>query len=128
MEAPRLRSFIRNVRTEPRRFSYRSHLVADTRPEWDERKRRIEEEVLREQGASGELRESLPPPVRIRSRSGRLASDGTFRSRREQRMRANRYALLRALLIILGLIWLGIKGLQWVDATDFGGMLNGLRK
>jgi hypothetical protein len=43
-------------------------------------------------------------------------------------MRANRYALLRALLIILGLIWLGIKGLQWVDATDFGGMLNGLRK
>lgn len=128
MEAPRLRSFIRNVRTEPRRFSYRSHLVPETRPEWDERKRRIEEEVARAQGVSETSSDALPPPVRIRSRSGRLAREGTFMSRREQRLRANRYALLRSVLIIAALVWLAFKGLEWVDAQNFDGVLNGLRK
>ncbi len=128
MEAPRLRSFIRNVRTEPRRFSYRSHLVPETRPEWDERKRKIEEEVARAQGTLEGPGETLPPPVRIRSRSGRLAREGTFMSRREQRMRANRYALLRSVLIIAALVWLAFKGLEWVDAQNFDGVLNGLRK
>jgi hypothetical protein len=103
-------------------------LVPETRPEWEERKRKIEEEIARAQGVSETSTDVLPPPVRIRSRSGRLAREGTFMSRREQRMRANRYALLRSLLIILGLVGLAFKGLEWVDAQNFDGVLNGLRK
>ncbi len=57
MKAPKLRGPFRNVRTEPRTFDFKSRHLPDSRPEWEARKRRVEEEV---HGAS-----EAPRPIKL---------------------------------------------------------------
>ena len=59
MKAPKLRGPFRNVRTEPRLFKFKSRHLPEARPEWEERKRRVEEDVF---GAS----QDAPRPIRFR--------------------------------------------------------------
>ena len=60
----------RNVRTEPRRFQFRSRHLPDLDPKWSERKERIEAEVAGEQDP-----DSAPArPIRFRSSRGKPES------------------------------------------------------
>ena len=53
----------RNVRTEPRRFQFRSRHLPDLDPKWAERKERIEAEVAEEQDPDA----APARPIRFRS-------------------------------------------------------------
>ena len=50
MEAPKLRGMFLYMRTKPRTFVFKSRHLPDGRPEWDERKRRIEAEIAKDKG------------------------------------------------------------------------------
>ena len=69
MKAPKLRGPFRNVRTEPRTFKFKSRHLPDERPEWEERKRRVEARQLEGRrlgllrGEQLGLDERLPEPV-----------------------------------------------------------------
>ena len=85
MKAPKLRGPFRNVRTEPRTFTFKSRHLPDSRPEWEERKRRVEEEV---EGGS-----DAPRPIKFRQ--GGRSAEGRA-ARRAASIRASRMAALRA--------------------------------
>lgn len=59
----------RNVRTEPRRFQFRSRHLPDLDPKWAERKERIEAEV------AGEQDPDAAPARPIRFRSSRTKAE-----------------------------------------------------
>lgn len=123
MEAPRLRSMFRNVRTEPRRFAFKSRHLPDGKAEWQERKQRIEQEVLGVDPETG--------PARIRFRKTGSTSDSAAderRTRRRAAIRDARRAMIRAVLIAVGLVYAAWEGLKWVEASDFGGVLEFLSK
>jgi len=123
MEAPRLRSMFRNVRTEPRRFEFKSRHLPDSKAEWQERKQRIEQEVLGVEPEGG--------PKRIRFRKSAAISDAAAderRTRRRAAIRDARRAMFRAVVIAFGLVWLAWEGLKWVEASDFSGVLDFLSK
>ena len=42
MKAPKLKSIFRNVRTEPKKFKFKSRHLPEVRDDWEERKRRVE--------------------------------------------------------------------------------------
>lgn len=114
MKAPRLKSMFRNVRTEPRRFEFRSRHLPELDRRWLERKQKLEEEFM---GADSDQKRS----IRIR-RSG--PSNATDRiSLKKDRIRASRIAMIRASVIAVGLIWLAYKGILWVEQSDFSGVL-----
>ena len=112
MKAPKLRGPFRNVRTAPRSFSFKSRHLSGVRPEWEERKRRVEEEVL---GASDR-------PRTIKFRQGARDSEGRA-ARRAASVRAGRMAVVRATLVALGLVYLTYRGVLWVDAQNYANFL-----
>lgn len=123
MEAPRLRSMFRNVRTEPRRFAFKSRHLPDGKAEWQERKQRIEQEVLGVNPENG--------PARIRFRKASAPSDSAAderRTRRRAAIRDARRAMIRAVLIAVALVYAAWEGLKWVEASDFSGILEMMSK
>ena len=117
MQAPKLRSMFRNVRTEPRRFVFRSRHLPELDAKWSERKEQIEAE-LAEQPAP-ETANNRP----IRFQSANRPSSSTWRRRRRTQISGARYAILRAALIASALVWLAWKGIQWIETSDFSGVL-----
>ena len=109
MKAPRIPSPFRNVKTTHRRFEFRSPYFDPRRQELEERKRRIEEEVARERG------EPVNPTSR-RISIGKRRKDAT---RRQSLM-----AMLRTVVILIVLVYLLYKGIQWAEGTDFAKVLN----
>lgn len=123
MEAPRLRSMFRNVRTEPRRFEFKSRHLPDGKAEWQERKQRIEQEVL------GVDPETGPARIRFRKASAPNASAADERrTRRRAAIRDARRAMIRAVLIAVALVYAAWEGLKWVEASDFSGILDMMSK
>ena len=114
MQAPRLRSMFRNVRTEPRQFSFRSRHLPALDEARLERKERIEQEL---QGAEEPTRRS------IRLRRSAAAPSAERLERRQAQIQASKWAMLRAALIAVGLVWLAWKGLLWVEQSDFSSVL-----
>jgi hypothetical protein len=108
MQAPRLPSFFRNVKTQHRKFSFRSPYYRPEDRELAERKRRLEEEVAREKG---ELVEAAPRQVSFSRRRGEV-----------RRTRGN-WAVIRTVIILIILIYLSFKGIQWAETTDFSKVL-----
>lgn len=112
----------RNVRTEPRRFQFRSRHLPDLDSKWAKRKERIEAEVVGEQ-------DSDAAPVRpIRFRSTRTKVETTeaaseWKERRQAQILGARYAMLRAIVIAAGLVWLAWRGMVWVETSDFSDVL-----
>jgi len=49
------------------------------------------------------------------------------RLRRESSIRDARKAMIRALIIAILLVWAAWEGLKWVEASDFGGVLDALK-
>ena len=113
MKAPKLRGPFRNVRTEPRTFTFKSRHLPDSRPEWEERKRRGEEEV---EGAS-----DAPRPIKFRQ--GGRSAEGRA-ARRAASIRASRMAALRAGGVALVLVYLTYRAILWVETQDYGQFLN----
>ena len=114
MQAPRLRSMFRNVRTEPRRFEFKSRHLPDLDAKWAERKDRVQAELAREDGVDV----SSQRPIRF----GKTSQLGKTSQRRNQ-IKGARYAMLRAAMIAAVLVWLAWKGIQWVETSDFSGVL-----
>jgi hypothetical protein len=116
MQAPRLKSMFRNVRTTPRRFDFRSRHLPELDEEWQARKSRVEQEVSASSDGDGNRRE-------IRFRSPRKAASGQRTEQRQQQIAGARWSMLRAALIASVLIWLAWKGIQWVEQSDFSRVL-----
>jgi len=119
MEAPKLRSMFRNVRTEPRRFSFRSRHLPQLKAEWVERKRRVESEVL------GETIDGNPRGISFRGATMReVLSDRD--ERRRAAVQGARRAALRAALIGVFLCWLAYRGVLWLEGSEFAEMMKAL--
>ena len=116
MQAPRLRSMFRNVSTDPRRFEFKSRHLPDLDSKWTERKERIEAELAGDDGKGG----GSQRPIRLRKPG--LTNEGRSAQRRSQ-IKGARYAMLRAALIAVVLVWMAWKGIQWVETSDFSGVL-----
>ena len=112
MKAPKLRGPFRNVRTEPRTFDFKSRHLPDSRPEWEARKRRVEEEV---HGAS-----EAPRPIKFRQ-GGRNAEGRA--ARRAASILASRMAALRAAGVAVVLVYLTYRAILWVEGQDYGQFL-----
>lgn len=112
MKAPKLRGPFRNVRTEPRTFDFKSRHLPDSRPEWEARKRRVEEEV---HGAS-----EAPRPIKFRQ--GGRNTEGRA-ARRAASIRASRMAALRAAGVAVVLVYLTYRAILWVEGQDYGQFL-----
>ena len=120
MEAPKLRSMFRNVRTEPRRFAFRSRHLPDVREEWTERKRRVEAEVL------GKPLDGGGRGISFRKGKGdEVLSDRA--ERRRAAIRGARRAALRAALIGAFLCWLAYQGILWLEGSEFANLMNSLQ-
>ncbi|MDA0728481.1 MAG: hypothetical protein O3B70_02935 [Bacteroidetes bacterium] len=117
MKAPKLRGPFRNVRTEPRTFAFRSRHLPEVKPEWEERKKRVEAEVLGER----EGRRTIQFARGGRSQEGRTA-------RRAAAVRASRMAALRAGAIAVVLIYMTYRAILWVENQNFGGMLEFMKE
>lgn len=101
------------MRTEPRSFKFKSRHLPDERPEWEERKRRVEEDVF---GAS----QDSPRPIRFRQ--GGKSSEGRA-ERRAASVHASRMAALRAAGVALVLVYLTYRAILWIETQDYGGFL-----
>ena len=112
MKAPKLRGPFRNVRTAPRTFSFKSRHLPDVRPEWEQRKRRVEAEVL-----------GSDAPRTIQFRQGGKDAAGRA-ARREASIRARRMAALRAAGIAAALVYLTYRAVLWLEAKDYGTFLD----
>ena len=91
----------RNVRTEPRKFSFQSRHLPELDDEWLQRKERIEQEV---QGADGTTRRN------IRMRRGSASSGSERLGRRTAQIKSSRWAMLRSALIAVGFGLVGLEG------------------
>lgn len=104
MEAPKLPSFFRNVRRNPRRFEFKTRHYDPKKAELIERKENIE----REMGKSKADATQAPREIRF-SRSSRRA--GSYRS-------ASRAAAYRLVIILVILIFLTYRGLVWLEIWE----------
>jgi hypothetical protein len=120
MEAPKLRSMFRNVRTEPRRFAFKSRHLPDVREEWVERKRRVEAEVL------GGAMDGAERGISFRRGKGdEVLSDRA--DRRRMAIRGARRAAVRAALIGVFLCWLAYQAIIWLEGSEFANMMKALQ-
>jgi hypothetical protein len=117
MEAPKLRGMFRNVRTKPRSFVFKSRHLPDGRPEWDERKRRIEAEIAKDKG------EGIPDSERSSDINFRRKSGSSSDSVRKDARKAN----IRVVLIGVVLVYVAYRILLWTEQTEFGEMLEFIR-
>lgn len=102
--------FFRNLRSEPRQFQFRSPYHDPKHNEIEARKKKIEDEVRRENGLDSE--QVLPSEISF------------DRSRRAKKQVDNRWATMRTVIILVILCFLLFKGLQWADSTDFGNIID----
>lgn len=107
MKAPKVRSPFRNIRTEPRQFTFKS-------PHYDPRKMKIEERISQ---LDAELEAESTGTY---SRKRKLE----FKRRRDAQMHESKGRILRFIAILIGLIFALYYGLQWAETTDFMKSLN----
>lgn len=103
MEAPKFPSIFRNVKREPRRFRYRPKHYDPNKEKLEERKRKIEEQVKRENGEIGEqrsMRDFRPAWGRQRYRKGASAAN------------------LRLVIILMILLFITYMVVQWLGKVD----------
>ena len=101
MKAPKIRSLFRNVKTQPRQFSFKSRHNSEVREDWEERKRRVEE--------------GLPRTI-------------SFRNRRGDSKNAARKAMVRTFIIGALLVYVTYRMIIWAETTEWGSMLEFIRE
>ena len=107
MRVPRI--FFRNVPAEPKKFKFRSPYYDPQKEEIEKRRKRLEHEVAQAAEYGGDT------PLR------NISFD---RKRRAESKKDGRYAMLRTMGILIVLIYLLFKGIQWADKTDFGNIID----
>lgn len=110
----------RNVRTEPRRFAFRSRHLPDVREEWVERKRRVEAEVY------GQPLDGAARPISFRKGAGDEVL-GERAERRRLAIKGSRRAAVRAAIIGVFLCWLAYRGILWLEGSEFAHLMNSLQ-
>lgn len=100
MKAPKLRSLFRNVRTQPRQFSFKSRHTSEVREDWEERKRSVEQ--------------NIPRSI-------------SFRNRRRDSKKAARKAMVRTLIIGAVLVYATYRMIIWAETTEWGSVLEFIR-
>ena len=101
MKAPKFRSLFRNIRTQPRQFSIKSHHTSEVREDWEERKRRVEK--------------GLPRSISIRKRRG-------------DSKKASRKSMVRTFIIGALLVYVTYRLIIWAETTEWGSMLEFIRE
>ena len=96
MKAPKIRSLFRNTRTQPRQFSFKSHLTSEVREDWEKRKRRVED--------------GLPRSISIRKRKG-------------ESKKAAITAMFRTIIIGTLLVYLTYRMIIWAETTEWGSVI-----
>ena len=107
MKAPATRPFSERA-NEPHLLTFKSRHLPDSRPEWEERKRRVEEEV-------NGVRRDRPRPINLLLGAGRNAEGRA--ARRAASVRASRMAALRAGGVALVLVYLTYRAISVVSMT-----------
>ena len=100
MKAPKLRSLFRNVRTQPRQFSFKSRHTSEVREDWEDRKRRVEQDTPR---------------------------NISFINRRGDSKKAARKAMVRTLIIGTVLVYATYRMIVWAETTEWGPVLEFIR-
>ena len=100
MKPPKLRSLFRNVRTQPRQFSFKSRHISEVREDWEERKRRVEQDTPR----------SI-----------------SFRNRRGDSNKAAKKAIVRTLIISAMLVYATYRMIVWAETTKWAPVLEFIR-
>ena len=100
----------RNVKNEPRAFSFKTRHTEGIRGDWDERKHRVESEVGQEKGEG-----SITAP-RINFKRKRHAN-------RISAKKAARIAMIKTLLIGFVLLYVTYEIIIWAETTQWGEML-----
>lgn len=101
MDAPKLPSIFRNVRREPKRFGYRPKFYDPAEEEREERRKRIEEELAREQGKAPER------PLKVNFRTA---------NRRNSFRGAALGSSLRMIVILVILMILLFSAVRWLES------------
>ena len=109
--------FFRNLPSEPRRFKFRSPLYDEREGELEKRRQRLDAEMAAEQA----LKEGREPERVIPEK---ISFD---RTRRKKNSEANKWRMIRTLIILALLIYLFYRGIIWVETTDFGNVLDTLK-
>ena len=108
MDAPKMRSLFRNVRTKPKQFEFRSRHLPKEREDWEKRKRKIEDEVNGVQNPGGRKIE--------------------FNRRRVSNKQASRKAMFRTLLIGVVLMYVAYRMIIWAETTEWGNLLEFIKE
>ena len=103
-----MRSLLRNVRTKPKQFEFKSRHLPEVREDWEERKRKVEQEV------SGDY---VPGSRKIE-----------FIRRRVSNKQASRKAMFRTLLIGAVLMYVAYRMIIWAETTQWGNLLKFIRE
>tara|TARA_B100000427_G_scaffold311996_1_gene303078 strand:+ start:707 stop:1018 length:312 start_codon:yes stop_codon:yes gene_type:complete len=97
MKAPKIRGLFRNVRTQPRQFSFKTRHTSKVREDWEERKRRVEQ--------------GKPKGI-------------SFRKRRNEAKKKARITMLKILIFGTLLMYVAYKMIVWAETTDWGTVLD----
>jgi hypothetical protein len=108
MEAPKMKGMFRNVRSKPRVFTFKSRHTSENRKDWEERKKKIEADVM------GDSQDSAPSRI-------------SFRKRHTSNRKASRQAMLRTLAIVAVLMYITYQLIVWAETTEWDKMLEFIR-
>lgn len=103
-----MRSLFRNVKTKPKQFEFKSRHLPEVREDWEERKRKVEQEV------SGDY---VPGSRKIE-----------FTRRRVSNKQASRKAMFRTMLIGAVLMYVAYRMIIWAETTQWGNLLEFIRE
>lgn len=108
MEAPKIPSFFKNVKTQPKKFKFRSPYYKPVNENLREVKKRVEDEV--QSKSSGDHRKKKI----------------TFKKETRKQMRTSHYkwAMIRTVIIGVILVYLLYRGILWAETTDFSKILD----
>ena len=99
------------MRTEPRSFKFKSRHLPEARPEWEERKRRVEEDVF---GASQTPRVRFGLARRQVVEAARPGGPLRF---------GQPHGCPAAAGVALVLVYLTYRAILWIESQDYGGFL-----
>ena len=104
----------RNVKNEPRAFSFKTRHTDGMRGDWDERKQRVDSDVGRESGGGGDDGSIAAPRINFKRKR---------HANRISAKKAARIAMIKTLLIGVVLLYVTYEIIIWAETTQWGEML-----
>ena len=112
MEAPKIPSFFKNVKTSPRKFNFRSPYYKPMNDKLKDVKDRVDQETARAAGETGDYRRQI-----------------SFNKKTKKQIRTSHYkwAMLRTVLIGIALVYILYRGILWAETTNFSTILDTIK-